>query len=348
MNHAISIDPLAHAYPMDSVSKMSQFDHSPMQIAVNTPRSTRPRPSNPRVSIVVPIGNDLAAFENTLISVLESCPRDAEIVVAHDGSYEDPFELCDEVTFAVSSSGHFVDLLQAGTRAAKARLIHVLTPGLTVSYGWTDAALEKFEHHDCGSVACVIRDPHTQRIVSAGWHKTSNTVASDVCGGERVLDPSSTRLVGAHLAASFWRRDLLLQLAEGFEATKNRLEASVAYGYLSRQAGWRCVVAPESELHVEQPALINEVHCFNTRQRLAGLQMHFSSNPSVLRTLMGAAVQLTNPAKWSTALGRIAGAFSAQSLADRIHEDAVVRPAAADHVIPFPIREQDFAAQRAA
>ncbi len=69
----------------------------------------------PRLSIVVPISRDLAAFESTLISVLENRPRDCEVLVTHDGSYDDPFNLCDEVRFVIADSAALVDLVSAAT-----------------------------------------------------------------------------------------------------------------------------------------------------------------------------------------------------------------------------------------
>ncbi len=54
---------------------------------VSVPKfSPIPSSLTPRLSIIVPIGRDLAAFERTLISVLENQPTDCEVLVPHDGS----------------------------------------------------------------------------------------------------------------------------------------------------------------------------------------------------------------------------------------------------------------------
>ncbi len=44
----------------------------------------------PRLSIIVPYCRDEAAFETTLVSVLENRPNQCEVLVPHDGSYQDP------------------------------------------------------------------------------------------------------------------------------------------------------------------------------------------------------------------------------------------------------------------
>ena len=59
----------------------------------------------PQLSIVVPVHGDAAAFESTLISVLENQPAASEVIVAHDGSYDDPFDLGEEVRFVSAGSG---------------------------------------------------------------------------------------------------------------------------------------------------------------------------------------------------------------------------------------------------
>ena len=321
---------------MDSVSKVSLFDH------LSAPQTFH----DPRLSIVVPLGGDPLAFENTLISVLESRPDGCELIVAHDGSYQDPFQLCDEVMFAVAPSSNFADLVQAGARVANARFVHVLSPGLHVELGWVDAGLEKFEHADCGSVACVIRDPNNQRLVSAGWDRTASSHASDVCAGEREVTPSTTRLVGAHLQASFWRRDLLRSLSDCFEASESRIEASVAYEYLSQQAGWRCVVAEDCELIAEVPQRVIEARGFRTTKRLAALQSHFSTNSSILPAVVRAISSVTNPAKWSEALGGIMGALASGETAARISEDAVFVFQDDESVIKLPSRQQDASSRQ--
>ena len=74
----------------------------------------------PQLSIVVPVFGDSAAFEATLVSVLENQPSCSEVIVAHDGSYDDPFDLADEVRLVESQASTFGSLVgsashQAGT-----------------------------------------------------------------------------------------------------------------------------------------------------------------------------------------------------------------------------------------
>ena len=98
-----------------------------------------------------------SAFEDTLVSVLENQPAGSEILVAHNGSYDDPFELDGEVRFVTADSGHFLDLVSNAVHQARGRFVHILAPGRLGTCGWADAALKQFESRDVVTVAPVVR-----------------------------------------------------------------------------------------------------------------------------------------------------------------------------------------------
>ncbi len=103
------------------------------------------RDCNVRLSIVVPhLGAD-GPFEDTLISILENRPADVEVVVAHDGSYTDPFELSDEVRFVSGPSHSLPGLMSAAADQARGPFVHVIANGVRATAGWTDAALESLQ-----------------------------------------------------------------------------------------------------------------------------------------------------------------------------------------------------------
>ena len=73
----------------------------------------------PRLSIIVPHRHDDQRLEATILSLLENRPRDCEVIVAHDGSYLDPYQLSDEVIYVQEEQGaSVVELLNAGLMAA--------------------------------------------------------------------------------------------------------------------------------------------------------------------------------------------------------------------------------------
>ena len=64
----------------------------------------------PRLSIVVFCFHDSQLLEETLVSVLQNRPDNSEVLVMHDGTYEDPYDLVDEVRF-IEASGVQLSLI---------------------------------------------------------------------------------------------------------------------------------------------------------------------------------------------------------------------------------------------
>ncbi|MEM6691016.1 MAG: hypothetical protein AAF664_16430, partial [Planctomycetota bacterium] len=208
----------------------------------------RNRDNHVRLSILVAIdptqssakdwGHQLAEFEATLISVLENRPSDAEILVCHDGSYEDPFDLCAEgVRFCVPTESadepSLIDLWQAGLAEASGRHIHLIGGGAKVTAGWSDSAQLAFESDRCGIVAghCSTDLEQPNEEVLAGIMPGSG-------GGLRFADVAESRLAMPLLQGSFWRRELLVSVLEQLETT-NEASLSLVASQLAVDAGWK-------------------------------------------------------------------------------------------------------------
>ncbi len=107
-----------------------------------------------RLSIVVPHHDDDTFLENTLVSLLENRDASQEIVVVHNGSYFDPYQLGKDEVVMVEAPKHYSisQQLNLGFSAATASLIQVLFPGTEVTANWANDALELLETEN---VACV-------------------------------------------------------------------------------------------------------------------------------------------------------------------------------------------------
>jgi len=107
-----------------------------------------------RLSIVVPHHDDDTFLENTLVSLLENRDASQEIVVVHNGSYFDPYQLGKDEVVMVEAPKHYSisQQLNLGFSAATAPLIQVLFPGTEVTSNWANDALELLETEN---VACV-------------------------------------------------------------------------------------------------------------------------------------------------------------------------------------------------
>lgn len=178
---------------------------------MSTQRQTG-RPS--RLSIIVP-ATSVAAFEETLVSVLEHRPEGCDVVVALAERYDDPWNIREEVTFVDLPHGSgLVDCIAAGVAASSGDVIHVLAAGWKAIDGWTAPAMRHFAN---GRVAAVVplavSESDRTQPVSAGIRRTA--------GGRSVtVVPSRTRagIVTGRLPAApmieagFWRADVLREI----------------------------------------------------------------------------------------------------------------------------------------
>ena len=219
--------------------------------------------TTPRLSIVVPVGSSIEAFEATLLSVLENRPDGCEILVCHDGSYDDPFALGDEVRFVTSDSRGLIDSIAAGCDAAWGRYVHVIANGVQATAGWSDAAMNEFADFSIGAVAPVANQGDR---TTGGWIDRASARMSDAEGTEMNRPSTPGRACGSHLHMSFWRRELLRSLTRSCVSDDVTI-AQYAFAVMARQNGWRCKVADKSRVHVETIRLAE-----SPRQRAAKLE----------------------------------------------------------------------------
>lgn len=282
-------------------------------------------PPIPRLSIVVPVGRNHAAFENSLISVLENLPDGSEVLVCHDGSYDDPFDLVGEVRFVTGATNNLVDLVAAGASASHGRFVHVLAGGLRATCGWTDEAVEKFEHFDAGVVASVIRSAEHQDILAAGWCDGSSRLCQPASAGKIDVAASSTKIVGAYLHASFWRRDLLRSLGLACDL-RSELDATYSYEMMIRRAGWRCVLADQSNVISDDDSVPCDDTSMGRGKRLRAIRDYFNDEHPSSAAKSAAVAMISNmlrPSMMVEALGQSLAPTIARSIASSIRVDEV-------------------------
>jgi hypothetical protein len=223
------------------------------------------------LSIVVPVGDCVSAYENTLISVLENRPTECEVLVVHDGSYDDPFDLSDEVRFVVADSSWLGVMVSEAARFALGRYVHVLGQGVCATPGWTDSALHKFEQSNIGFVAPVIRQHDSNRILAAGWRDHAGRLCDPVGAGKKQLSAIDLRYVdGGYLQASFWRRELLTGLSETYRTT-NDLDCMYAHTLLMSKAGWKAAVDETSVVEYSHARLAWDQSSLSRGRRLRAI-----------------------------------------------------------------------------
>ena len=308
-------------------------------------------PSIPRLSIVIPIGKDLVAFENTLISVLENRPSGCEVLVVEDGQYDDPFDLGDEVRFVVAASNDLVDQVAAGAANSQGRFVYVMADGVRATDRWIDAAVEKFEHHDAASVAPVIRNSNTNQIIAAGWIDRTARLCCPACPNQDQVDLRAAYRVGAYLQASMWRREVLVSLAEAFSG-QDIVTASYAYEYLLRSAGWRCVLAPDSNLLLDAESLPWDTSSFGRGKRLRAIRAHFNGSAgwgnSLMAAVRGVTANVVRPGNILESIGQAVSPTVALKSARMIRPAAVKSCNEAGTILRIADRQPSIPLRRAA
>ncbi|TWU42846.1 glycosyltransferase family 2 protein [Novipirellula artificiosorum] len=281
-------------------------------------------PLLPHLSVVVPVGQDTVAFENSLISVLEHQPAACEVIVAHDGHYDDPFGLSGEVRFVTADSSDELDLIAKGVDSARGRLVHVLGSGLKATAGWTDAALEKFEHSDVVSVAPVVRQIRSNQILAAGWHDHPGRLCEPTGAGQSALDRRDVaRIDGVFIEASFWRRETLRGAVHCYRGT-DLLEASYCAGLAAKTSDWRSVTAENCEIQAEDGVVSWNTPSFRRGKRLAAIRQAILGDRKPLSdAFAGMICNLTRPSRLSEALGQFSANSAAAEMQRRVRVDEV-------------------------
>lgn len=145
------------------------------------------------ISIIVPHTGQIERFEDTLASVLRHRPSNSQLIVVHDGSYDDPYDLSGEVHFVDADQSYdLIPFLNVGMCYVGGETTVIMRPGIEVDENWDGSISEAFEDGRVGAVSPVI----------VGAKRQSKVVASGVDvsrSGSRKLVGSGKRLSGRRL-----------------------------------------------------------------------------------------------------------------------------------------------------
>jgi hypothetical protein len=201
-----------------------------------------------RLSTIIPHLHDDLRLEETILSVLENRPNGCEIVVVHDGSYTDPYQLSDEVIFIQDDQLGLVGLINAGLMACAAPTVCLLSPGLHVGDdAWADGACRKLASQpDLASVAI----PITQAGEALPLCGISSKAISDSGALQRgqFEQRGGSAVAAPLLACGFYNRRALLALG-GWNATLHWENADIELAMLMRRLGLECQVDETASVH---------------------------------------------------------------------------------------------------
>ena len=187
-----------------------------------------PRISMPRLSVIVPFTGDERRFDTTLVSILQHRHKRCEVVIAHDDSWIDHWDIAGEEGVTLAAAGPaksvaapMVQLLSAGLQTAAGEFVGICQPGITFAANWQPQVLSTFSDPAVASVTPTIVDARRpDTIIAAGV--TNNRQQNRELVGEECTLASTTagrlKPIGPTLWSAFYRRTFLDAIG-GFDAT---------------------------------------------------------------------------------------------------------------------------------
>ena len=219
-------------------------------------RISLPRSSTPCLSVVVPFNGDEARFDATLASLLQHRYRRCEIVIAHDGSWDDRWSIADEEqlkTVVVDTrEASASELIAAAVAVAQGDVVGICQPGIHVAAQWQPQILAAFIDPAVAAVSPTIVDgrrPDT--IIAAGV--THDRRQNRMLVGEECRTSSTTagRLnpIGPTIWSAFYRRSFLAAIGgvdTSVDAMYLDLDLALSVQALGLRTAWAqtCQVTP--------------------------------------------------------------------------------------------------------
>jgi len=205
----------------------------------------------PCLSIIVPHFGSTGPLENTLASVLQNRPADCEILLVHPGTYEDPYDLADEVRFVeTAADSSLAGSLNVALQTAAGEYVHVICPGIEVEESWCDDALARFDDPQTAAVCPLVLKRETPNVIAEAGVRLNalgqrRTVGSGAM--HRFSKTAKLKPTGPSLAAAFYRRSALQRI--GWLATDIGSDLADIDAALSlKQAGFKSCFEPAATL----------------------------------------------------------------------------------------------------
>ncbi|MFK7769917.1 MAG: glycosyltransferase family 2 protein [Mariniblastus sp.] len=169
-----------------------------------------------RFSLIIPMLGNSRLFDDTLASALRNRPDDCQVVVVHDGTYQDTYGLEDEVDFvSTGQRAQLIRFFNCGLRAATGEFVAFVRPGVELDEGWDESVESAFENEFVASVTPIITlASDVNMMVAAGVTKGAG-YCRKIVGTRAKLAPRTIRKakpMGPTSWAAFYRRSALDQV----------------------------------------------------------------------------------------------------------------------------------------
>jgi GT2 family glycosyltransferase len=195
---------------------------------------------------IIPVVGNADALEGTLLSVLERRPDDCEVIVVLNTSYDDPFDLQNELRFIQTPpETGLIGCINLGIAATTAPIIHVLASGLEAGDGWLERAQSHFADARIAAVTPLVYDIAKHDCLLAAGVGYGR-------GGRRVVCRSipdtaagvSPESIGPLSVAASFRKVALAAFGGEIPLAVGDQLADVDLALMLREAGWAITLDP--------------------------------------------------------------------------------------------------------
>ncbi len=269
----------------------------------------------PRLSTIIPHRGNAQALESTILSVLENQTEDCEVILVHDGSYNDPYQLSDELLIIEEKSDNPLTLLNVGLMAACAPVVCVLNPGtVVVDEDWTSAIVLVDGVAGVGAAAVSSLSGGSATFgISSRAVKDSSYIQRG-----QVEHKRADTVAGPSLSAGFYDRRTLLAL-DGWNEQLSWENADIELALLMNHLGIHCELsAVQVELQSAPVRLSNNATVKQLAEIVVAYGLTSAGASSAMTDLLRGCLSGNISAAVSWATGIMSAARGAKQMQERI------------------------------
>lgn len=205
-----------------------------------------------KLAILIPIKKNLNDFETTLASILRWRPEHCQVIVTHDGSYQDPYDLSDEVEFFEMKNSDWARWFASAVQLVDSEYVCSIQPGFEVSEGWFEQVEAQFNQESVVSVSPAFS---ADNAIVHGLVKSWNGQPTlSIEGSHRAID-SVTQFIGC------WKTDFVKQVVPSIVKTRGPVDLEL--GLIAKSLG----------LHTRVTETVNVRTALTTNQLQAELTL---------------------------------------------------------------------------
>lgn len=216
----------------------------------------------PRFSILIPLVGNARLFDDTLASILRNRPSNCQIVIAHDGSYLDPYHLDNEVEIvATSGPSNLAKLINAAMEVATHDLIAAFRPGIEVGENWHKPIEQAFADNPKTAAVSpiIIAASRTDTAIAAGvncdFGLNRKLVGTKSKLARRTFDKADHQLIGPTSWAAFYRRSVLEMIGQ-IDESLDSLYVDLDIALSIEALGFQSQLAPDCVVEIERAKMI--------------------------------------------------------------------------------------------